>query len=90
MKKNYNPLLNMKITRGIKPYWHYSGTLLQEIMITLLRIKNIRLEKYGEGELPYEAKAGNGPILLTLSFPYVRDWLNEHPFRNEVKRSSNM
>ncbi|HEX2407855.1 MAG TPA: hypothetical protein VHJ38_11695, partial [Nitrososphaeraceae archaeon] len=23
------------------------------------------------------------PILLTFSFPYVRDWLNEHPFKNE-------
>jgi integrase/recombinase XerD len=22
-------------------------------------------------------------VLLTTSFPYVRDWLNEHPFRNE-------
>ncbi|HET7284238.1 MAG TPA: hypothetical protein VFI70_06085 [Nitrososphaeraceae archaeon] len=21
--------------------------------------------------------------MLTCSFPYVRDWLNEHPFRNE-------
>ena len=53
--------------------------------ITLLRIKNIRIkEKYGEGEVPYEAKTGSGPILLTLSFPYVRDWLNEHPFRNEA------
>ena len=31
----------------------------------------------------HEAKTGSGPILLTLSFPYVRDWLNEHPFRNE-------
>jgi hypothetical protein len=52
--------------------------------ITLIRIKNIRIkEKYGEGEVPYEAKTGSGPILLTLSFPYVRDWLNEHPFRNE-------
>jgi integrase/recombinase XerD len=29
------------------------------------------------------AKTGTGPILLTCSFPYVRDWLNEHPFRNE-------
>ena len=47
--------------------------------ITLLKIKHIRLrEKYGEGEIPYEAKTGSGPILLTLSFPYVRDWLNEH------------
>ena len=52
--------------------------------ITLMRIKNIRLrEKYGEGEVHYEAKTGSGPILLTFSFPYVRDWLNEHPFRNE-------
>ena len=52
--------------------------------ITLLRIKNIRIkEKYGEGEVPYEAKTGSGPILLTLSFPYVRDWLNEHPLKNE-------
>ena len=42
--------------------------------ITLLRIKNIRIkEKCGEGEVPYEAKTGSGPILLTLSFPYVRD-----------------
>jgi integrase len=52
--------------------------------ITLMRIKNLRLrEKYGEGEVPYEAKTGSGPILLTFSFTYVRDWLNEHPFKNE-------
>jgi integrase/recombinase XerD len=52
--------------------------------ITLLIIKHIRLkERYGEGEIPHEAKTGTGPILLTCSFPYVRDWLNEHPFRNE-------
>jgi integrase/recombinase XerD len=52
--------------------------------VTLLKIKHIRLkEHYGEGEIPHEAKTGTGPILLTCSFPYVRDWLNEHPFRNE-------
>jgi hypothetical protein len=52
--------------------------------ISLLKIKHIRLkEKYGEGEIPHEAKTGTGPILLTCSYPYVRDWLNEHPFRNE-------
>jgi integrase/recombinase XerD len=52
--------------------------------ITLLKIKHIRLkERYGEGEIPHEAKTGTGPILLTCSFPYLRDWLNEHPFRNE-------
>jgi len=42
--------------------------------LTLLKIKHIRLrEKYGEGEIPHEAKTGTGPILLTCSFPYVRD-----------------
>jgi hypothetical protein len=52
--------------------------------ITLLKIKHIRLkDRYGEGEVPCEAKTGGGPILLMCSFPYVRDWLNEHPFRNE-------
>jgi len=52
--------------------------------ITLLKIKHVRLrERYGEGEIPHDAKTGSGPILLTVSFPFVRDWLNEHPFRNE-------
>ena len=38
--------------------------------ITLLKIKNIRFrEKYGEGEIPHEAKTGSGPMLLTCSFP---------------------
>ena len=53
--------------------------------ITMLKIKHIRLkEKYGEGEIPYQTKTGGGPTILTFSFPYVRDWLNEHPFRNEI------
>jgi hypothetical protein len=57
--------------------------------VTLLKIKHIRLkEKYGEGEIPHEAKTGTGPILLTCSFPYVRDWMNEHPFRNEPNARS--
>ena len=44
--------------------------------VTLLKIKHIRLrERYGEGEIPHEAKTGTGPILLTCSFPYVRDSL---------------
>jgi integrase/recombinase XerD len=52
--------------------------------ITLLKIKHIRLgEQYGEAEIPHESKTGSGPALLMCSFPYVRDWLNEHPFRNE-------
>lgn len=52
--------------------------------ITLLKMKHIRLkEEYGEGEIPYNAKTGSGTNLLTMSFPYVRDWINEHPFKNE-------
>ena len=54
--------------------------------VTLLRIKHIRIkERYGEGEIPHDAKTGTGPVLLTMSFPYVRDWLNEHPFKNELE-----
>ncbi len=56
--------------------------------ISGLKLKHIRLkDKYGEGEIPFESKTGTGPILLTFSFPYVRDWLNEHPFRNEPNAS---
>jgi hypothetical protein len=52
--------------------------------VTLLQIKHIRLkERYGEGEIPHQSKTGTGPVLLRSSFPYVRDWLNEHPFKNE-------
>ena len=51
--------------------------------ITSLIIGNIRLrERYAEGEIPHNTKTGGGPILLTCSFPYVRDWLNKHPFKN--------
>ena len=51
--------------------------------VTVLKIKHIRFrERYGEGEIPHESKTSTGPILLTLLFPYVRDWLNEHPIKN--------
>jgi len=52
--------------------------------ITALRIKDIILNgQYGEGTIPSNTKTGGGPILLTSSFTYVRDWLNNHPFKNE-------
>jgi integrase/recombinase XerD len=51
--------------------------------ITELRIGNIRFqERYAEGEIPHNTKTGGGPFLLACSFPYVRDWLNKHPFKN--------
>ena len=52
--------------------------------VTALRIKDIILdEQYGEGTIPSNTKTGGGPILLTSSFTYVRDWINKHPFKNE-------
>ena len=51
--------------------------------LTILKLKHIRLkEKYAEGEVPHGAKPGSGPILLTMSFPYVRVLINEHLFKN--------
>ncbi len=50
-----------------------------------LKIKHIRFhERYAEAEIPHDSKTGGGPAMLTCSFPYVRDWLNEHPFRSEL------
>jgi integrase/recombinase XerD len=61
-------------------FWDLNG---RNHEITILKLKHIRFkEKYAEGEVPHEAKTGSGPILLTMSFPYVRDWINEHPFKN--------
>jgi integrase/recombinase XerD len=52
--------------------------------ITALRVGDIVLnEQYGEGTIPSNTKTGGGPILLTSSFTYVRDWINNHPFKNE-------
>ena len=61
-------------------FWDLNG---RNHEITMLKLKHIRIkEKYAEGEVPHEAKTGSGPILLTTSFPYVRDWINDHPFKN--------
>ena len=52
--------------------------------ISALRIKDIILnEQYGEGTIPSNTKTGSGPVLLTSSFTYVRDWINKYPFKNE-------
>ncbi len=52
--------------------------------IVALRIRDVILrEQYGEGSIPSNTKTGGGPILLTSSFTYVRDWINKHSFKNE-------
>ena len=76
--------LNMSRTNAINTLLLLWDLDARNHEVTLLKIKHIRLrERYGEGEIPHESKTGTGPVLLTCSFPYVRDWLNEHPFRNE-------
>ena len=82
---NFLLSLNMNLTNAIKRHLSLLWDLdARNHEVTLLKIKHIRLrERYGEGEIPHESKTGPGPILLTCSFPYVRDWLNEHPFKNE-------
>ena len=73
-----NPLFVTKL--AVMLFWDLDA---RNHEITTLRIGNIRLrERYAEGEIPYNTKTGGGPILLTCSFPYVRDWLNKHPFKN--------
>ena len=49
--------------------------------VTTLEIRNIVFkEKYAEGQISHKTKTGTRQILLRLSFPYVRDWLNNyHP-----------
>jgi hypothetical protein len=74
----YEPLLRNKAALTL--FWDLDA---RNHELTTLRIGNIRLrERYAEGEIPYNTKTGGGPILLTCSFPYVRDWLNKHPFKN--------
>jgi integrase/recombinase XerD len=53
--------------------------------ITALRMGDIRFhDNYAEGLIPYNTKTGGGPILLSSSFPYARDWVNEHhPNKND-------
>src|SRR5215469_12758583 len=50
---------------------------------TIWRRDIILNEQYGEGIIPLNTKTGGGPILLTSSFTYVRDWINRHQFKNE-------
>ncbi len=52
--------------------------------ITALKLKHVKLgERYGEAVIPPNTKTGGGAILLTTSFPYIRDWINKHPLKNE-------
>lgn len=52
--------------------------------LTRIKIKHVRFqETYAEGEIPFQTKTGGGPILLRLSFPYLLEFMNKHPLRND-------
>jgi len=51
--------------------------------VTKLRIKDIVLkEKYGEATISWDTKTGMRVAPLIASFPYVRDLINDHPFKD--------
>ena len=59
--------------------------------ITALRLRDIVLNKqYGEGIIPSNTNMGGGPIVLTSSFTYVRDWHNRNHFKNEPRLICNL
>lgn len=48
-----------------------------------LRVGDIRFEdRYAEAVIPDRTKTGQRAIPLLLSFPYLRDWINVHPFKD--------
>jgi len=51
--------------------------------VTKLRIKDIILkEKYAEATISWDTKTGMRVAPLIASFPYVRDLINSHPFKD--------
>jgi integrase/recombinase XerD len=53
--------------------------------VTLLKIKHIRLkEKYGEGEIPHEAKNWYWSRIAYMFISLCKRLAYEHPFRNEL------
>ncbi len=54
--------------------------------VTKLRIKDVVFnENYAEAMVNWDTKTGQRPIPLILSFTYVREWVNKHPFNSEPK-----
>jgi integrase/recombinase XerD len=53
--------------------------------ITSLRIRDINFgvsDGYAECEIPVNTKTEGGEIVLGMSYPYARDWHNQHPRKN--------
>lgn len=51
--------------------------------LTKLQVQHIKfLETHAEGEIPFNTKTGGREIILSNSFTFCRDWLNQHPHRD--------
>ncbi len=61
---------------------HYeAGTRPGEILS--LQIKHVKFDKFG-AKIAVDGKTGPRKIRLLKSIPYLREWLNVHPFRNNT------
>lgn len=77
----YEPELRNKalITMGWDMYARNHET-------TSLRIRDINFgvsDVYAEGEIPANTKTGGGEVLFGMSYPYARDWFNQHPRKHD-------
>jgi integrase/recombinase XerD len=75
----YEPVVRNKAI--ITMMWDMAG---RNHEITSLKMKDLIFHDfYADGEIPRNTKTGGGPFMLTLSFPYARDWFNKHPRKND-------
>jgi integrase/recombinase XerD len=70
-----------KRTKRLSPYTE-SELWERDEILTIIKYEPRKRNK-AASKIPYQSKTGTGPVLLRSSFLYVRDWLNEHPFKNE-------
>lgn len=51
-----------------------------------MKNKHVRYkQEYADAEIPHDTKTGDGPAVLRMSFPYLLEWKNKHPFKNDPK-----
>jgi len=59
-----------------------SGCRISELLG--LRIKHIRFDKYG-AQLTVDGKTGMRTVRIISSVPYLTEWLNDHPYKDDVE-----
>jgi integrase/recombinase XerD len=65
----------------VRVLWDLNGRNHEVIKLQLKHF-TFKINHY-EGEVPADTKTGKRPMMLTSSFPDVRDLINKHPFRND-------